>query len=110
MWEGGADEHIDCSRSDSSPPRRPLLLGLADRCNDGQPDGNVLHAALPYVPPVVVQIGAAAVPPVVLLAPVHGIAVAVRAGASGTVYRWAVSAVAIIGTVRSPSASWHCAT
>jgi len=36
-------------------------------------------------------------PPVVLLAAVHGIALAVRAGASGRVYRWAVSAVAVIG-------------
>ena len=32
-----------------------------------------------------------------LLAAVHGIALAVRAGASGRVYRWAVSAVAVIG-------------
>lgn len=32
-----------------------------------------------------------------LLAAVHGIALAVRAGASGRVYRWAVSAVAAIG-------------
>ena len=46
---------------------------------------------------IVVQIGAAAVPPIALLAAVHGIALAVRAGASGRVYRWAVSAVAAIG-------------
>jgi hypothetical protein len=59
--------------------------------------GNVVHAALLYVPPIVVQIGAAAVPPMALLAAVHGIALAVRAGASGRVYRWAVSAVAVIG-------------
>lgn len=32
-----------------------------------------------------------------LLAAVHGIALAVRAGASGRVYRWAVSTVALIG-------------
>jgi hypothetical protein len=32
-----------------------------------------------------------------LLAAVHGIALAVRAGASGRVYRWAVGAVAAIG-------------
>ncbi|PRC49140.1 hypothetical protein C6A85_76255, partial [Mycobacterium sp. ITM-2017-0098] len=32
-----------------------------------------------------------------LLAAVHGIALAVRAGASGTVYRWAVTAVSAIG-------------
>jgi Protein of unknown function (DUF2637) len=59
--------------------------------------GNVAHAVLPYVPPIVVQIGAAAVPPMALLAAVHGIALAVRAGASGRVYCWAVSAVAAIG-------------
>src|SRR5277367_4011780 len=59
--------------------------------------GNITHAVLAYVPPVVVQIGAAAVPPIALLAAVHGIALAVRAGASGRVYRWAVSAVAAIG-------------
>jgi hypothetical protein len=59
--------------------------------------GNIAHAVLPYLPNVVVQIGAAAVPPITLLAAVHGIALAVRAGASGRVYRWAVSAVAAIG-------------
>jgi hypothetical protein len=59
--------------------------------------GNVTHAVLPYVPHVVIQFGAAAVPPVALLAAVHGIALAVRAGASGRVYGWAVSAVAAIG-------------
>jgi hypothetical protein len=59
--------------------------------------GNVAHAVLPYMPRIGIQIGAAAVPPVALLAAVHGIALAVRAGASGTVYRWAVTAVAAIG-------------
>jgi Protein of unknown function (DUF2637) len=59
--------------------------------------GNITHAVLPYIPTVVVQIGAAAVPPVALLAAVHGIALAVRAGASGRVYCWAVGAVAAIG-------------
>jgi hypothetical protein len=59
--------------------------------------GNIAHAAFPYLPRMVIQIGAAAVPPIVLLAAVHGIALAVRAGASGRVYRWAVSAVAVIG-------------
>jgi hypothetical protein len=59
--------------------------------------GNVVHAILPYVPFVVVQIGAAAVPPIALLAAVHGIALAVRAGASGRVYYWAIGAVAVIG-------------
>ncbi|MGO9151832.1 DUF2637 domain-containing protein [Mycobacterium sp.] len=52
---------------------------------------------LPYLPRIAVQIGAAAVPPIALLAAVHGIALAVRAGASGRVYRWAVSSVAGIG-------------
>jgi Protein of unknown function (DUF2637) len=59
--------------------------------------GNVVHAMLPYLPPVAIQIGAAAVPPIALLAAVHGIALAVRAGASGRVYCCAVSAVAAIG-------------
>ena len=59
--------------------------------------GNIAHAVLPYLPHVVIQIGAAAVPPIVLLAAVHGIALAVRAGASGRVYRWAIAAVAVIG-------------
>jgi hypothetical protein len=59
--------------------------------------GNIAYAVLPYVPHVVIQIGAAAVPPIALLAAVHGIALAVRAGASGRVYCWAVSAVAAIG-------------
>src|SRR6476619_1399415 len=59
--------------------------------------GNITHAVLPYIPRIVIQIGAAAVPPVALLAAVHGIALAVRAGASGRVYCWAVSAVAAIG-------------
>ena len=59
--------------------------------------GNIAHAVLPYLPPVAIQIGAAAVPPVVLLAAVHGVALAVQAGASGAVYRWAVTAVAAIG-------------
>lgn len=59
--------------------------------------GNITHAVLPYVPHVVIQIGAAAVPPTALLAAVHGIALAVRAGASGRVYCWTVGAVATIG-------------
>jgi Protein of unknown function (DUF2637) len=60
--------------------------------------GNIAHAVLPHLPRIVIQIGAAAVPPIALLAAVHGIALAVRAGASGRVYRLAVSAVAAIGT------------
>jgi len=59
--------------------------------------GNIAHAVLPYLPRIAVQIGVAAVPPIALLAAVHGIAVAVRAGASGRVYCWAVGAVSVIG-------------
>ncbi len=59
--------------------------------------GNIAHAVLPYMPRIVIQIGAAAVPPIALLAAVHGIALAVRAGASGRVYRWAIAAVSVIG-------------
>jgi hypothetical protein len=59
--------------------------------------GNIVHAVLPYIPRTIIQIGAAAVPPIALLAAVHGIALAVRAGASGRVYHWAVSATAAIG-------------
>jgi hypothetical protein len=60
--------------------------------------GNIMHAVLSYIPRIVVQIGAATVPPIALLAAVHGIALAVRAGASGRIYCWAVIAVAAIGT------------
>lgn len=70
------------------PARRATTVSLI---------GNIAHAVLPYLPHVVIQIGAAAVPPVALLAAVHGIALAVRAGASGRVYCWAVTAVAAIG-------------
>jgi hypothetical protein len=59
--------------------------------------GNIAHAVLPYIPRIIIQIGAAAVPPIALLAAVHGIALAVHAGASGRVYRWAIAAVAVIG-------------
>jgi Protein of unknown function (DUF2637) len=59
--------------------------------------GNIAYAVLPYVPWIAIQVGAATVPPTALLAAVHGIALAVRAGASGRVYCWAVSAVAAIG-------------
>lgn len=59
--------------------------------------GNVAHAVLTSISRVLVQMGAAAVPPVALLASVHGIALAVRAGASGTIYRCAVGAVGIVG-------------
>lgn len=58
--------------------------------------GNVAHV-LPHVSHTIIQIVAAAVPPVALLGSVHGIALAVRVGASGRVYRCAVGAVAAIG-------------
>ena len=45
--------------------------------------GNIAHAVLPYLSLMVIQIGVATVPPIALLAAVHGIALAVRAGASG---------------------------
>src|ERR1700682_995659 len=61
--------------------------------------GNITHAVLSYIPRVVVEIGAATVPPITLLAAVHGIALAVRAGASGRVYFWAGTATAAIGIV-----------
>ena len=35
--------------------------------------GNITHALLPYIPHVAVQIGTAAVPPIALLAAVHGV-------------------------------------
>jgi len=59
--------------------------------------GNVAHAVLPYISHVAIQIGAAAVPPIALLAAVHGIALGVRAGTSGRIYAWAVVAVSAIG-------------
>ncbi|MDT5367030.1 MAG: hypothetical protein QOD48_2362 [Gaiellaceae bacterium] len=59
--------------------------------------GNIVHAIWHLIPVVAIQIGTAAVPPLFLLAVVHGIALSVRAGASGTVYRWAVTATAVIG-------------
>jgi hypothetical protein len=59
--------------------------------------GNVVHAVWHLIPFVFIQIGTAAVPPLFLLAVVHGIALSVRAGASGTVYRCAVTATAVIG-------------
>ena len=55
--------------------------------------GNITHAVLSYIPRVVVQIGAATVPPIALLTAVHGIALAVRAGASGRIYCCAVAAI-----------------
>jgi Protein of unknown function (DUF2637) len=59
--------------------------------------GNIAHAIWHLIPVVAIQIGIAAVPPLLLLAVVHGTALSVRAGASGRVYSWAVSAVAAIG-------------
>jgi hypothetical protein len=59
--------------------------------------GNIVHAIWRLIPFVVIQIGTAAVPPLFLLGVVHGIALSVRAGASGTVYRCAVTATTVIG-------------
>jgi hypothetical protein len=59
--------------------------------------GNIVHAIWHLIPVVVIQIGTAAVPPLLLLAALHGIAVAVRVGASGRVYRCAIAAVAVVG-------------
>jgi Protein of unknown function (DUF2637) len=60
--------------------------------------GNIVHALLPYIPTVAIQIGVATVPPIGLLVAVHSIAHLVRGGASGRVYHWAVGAVVIVGT------------
>jgi hypothetical protein len=60
--------------------------------------GNIVHALLPYIPVVAIQIGVAVVPPIGLLVAVHSIAHLVRGGASGRVYRSAVGAVLIVGT------------
>jgi hypothetical protein len=59
--------------------------------------GNLAHAVLPYIPRVLIQIGIATVPPLALLAAVHGIVLTVRTGASGRVYRLSIGAVAAIG-------------
>jgi hypothetical protein len=59
--------------------------------------GNVVHAVWHLIPFVLIQIGTAAVPPLFLLAVVHGTALSVRAGPSGIVYRCAVTATAVIG-------------
>jgi Protein of unknown function (DUF2637) len=58
---------------------------------------NIAHAVWRFMPVVAVQIGTAAVPPLLLLAVVHGIGLSVRAGASGRVYRCALTATTIIG-------------
>jgi hypothetical protein len=60
--------------------------------------GNIVHALLPYISMVAIQIGVATVPPIGLLVAVHSIAHVVRGGASGRVYHWAVGAVVIVGT------------
>jgi hypothetical protein len=46
--------------------------------------GNIAHAVLSYLSRVVIQIGAAAVPPIALLAAVHGIALAVPGWSVGS--------------------------
>ena len=64
---------------------------------------------LPYIPGIVVQIGAATVPPIALLAAVHGIALAVRAGASGRVYVGRLALWAVIGAGAFAVSSWRSA-
>jgi hypothetical protein len=46
---------------------------------------------------IAIQIGAATVSPTALPAAVHGIALAVRGGASGRIYGWAVTATGLTG-------------
>ncbi len=58
---------------------------------------NVTHAVLGLIPHVCIQIAAAAVPPIALLACTHGIGLAVRAGVGGRVYGVAVAATVLIG-------------
>jgi hypothetical protein len=89
------NNQIDTAKSNHRRAMRflCLLIGAATVSLTG----NVAHAVLPYMSRISIQIGAAAVPPIALLAAVHGIALAVRAGASGRVYSWAVAAVAMIG-------------
>lgn len=64
--------------------------------------GNVVHALLAAgheaTASRVLAASVAAVPPVILLLSIHGIAVLVRAGASGGVYRTAIAATAVLGT------------
>ena len=95
--KGGNDDHPGRDHPEESPPCCPVFLGFLIGATTVSLVGNVAHAVLPYIPGIVVQIGAATVPPIALLAAVHGIALAVRAGASGRVYVWAVGAVAVIG-------------
>ena len=94
---GGHDDNPDRNHPTEPQPCRPILWCFLIGATLVSLIGNVAHAMLPYISPIVIQIGAAAVPPIALLAAVHGIALAVRAGASGRVYRWAVGAVAVIG-------------
>jgi hypothetical protein len=90
------NDQIDATKSHHRKAKR-FFWGLLIGSTTVSLLGNVAHAVLPYIPRIGIHIGAAAVPPIALLAAVHGIALAVRAGASGTVYRWAVTAVAVIG-------------
>lgn len=64
--------------------------------------GNVVHAwvghsAAPDTGTRVLAAAVAAVPPTILLLSIHGIAVLVRAGASGAVYRTSVAATGALG-------------
>jgi hypothetical protein len=72
----------------------PFFWGLLTGATTISLIGNIAHAVLPYLSRIVVQIGAAAVPPIALLTAVHGIALAVRAGVSGRIYSTCTERVA----------------
>lgn len=59
--------------------------------------GNVWHAALSDPPSMAVAATLAIVPPSVLLAAAHGVALLVRADIDGPVYRWSVAGTAFLG-------------
>ena len=85
------------SRAEDTSKGGQVLLGPAVHRDGSQPHWQCRACRAALHPSRSSQIGAAAVPPVALLAAVHGIALAVRAGASGTIYRCAIGAVGIIG-------------
>jgi hypothetical protein len=64
--------------------------------------GNIAHAVLPYLPRFVIQIGAAAVAPIALLAAFHGIALAVRAGRRARCTAARSALLQLSGQERSP--------
>ncbi len=75
---GTQDEHPD--RDHPKKPRAVRFFwGFLIAATTVSLVGNITHAVLSYIPHVV-QIGAATVPPIALLAAVHGIALAVPCG------------------------------